>query len=297
MPWINELWSSALATSAILAKRGVRRHLNGQWGDQMLYEQAYLVDLWNRLQWLSLLRDMREIPRWEEGSALPVSRSFARQLVHWDLPRPLVPLLRSVDRRFVGPRQDRPWYGERLRSHGTAPPPRKITVGLSRVAVHPRNVYAKLRSKYYLLAHEWDDKVSGSLGFESSAPLLDRDLVAFVMAIPGEMTNHRGRQRSILRDAMTGLLPDEVRLRRSKADFTDMTNRSLMVELEALGVGGLRGGLSDRLGYVIPEELESHLAQSPQSSSAFMDFASHLTALEAWLQTFFAKSGAVFAQS
>jgi len=51
-------------------------------------------------------------------------------------------------------------------------------------------------------------------------PFLDSDVVRFCLSLPSEAKLHGGMTRWVLREAMRGLVPDIVRLRRTKADFT-----------------------------------------------------------------------------
>ena len=49
-------------------------------------------------------------------------------------------------------------------------------------------------------------------GVVYASPLLDLDLVAFSMQIPGVFLRSGGRRRVLFREALAGILPDEVRL-------------------------------------------------------------------------------------
>ena len=75
-------------------------------------------------------------------------------------------------------------------------------------AMDPQGVYA------------WDESArQASLsGNELSAPLLDRRLAEFAMAIPEEQRWSGRDTKRVLRAAMAGILPDEVRMRRRKSD-------------------------------------------------------------------------------
>lgn len=53
-------------------------------------------------------------------------------------------------------------------------------------------------------------------GSNMSYPFLDRSLVQFLLAIPGEQKNRPGETKSLLRRAMRGVLPEQLRLRRHK---------------------------------------------------------------------------------
>jgi asparagine synthase (glutamine-hydrolysing) len=71
------------------------------------------------------------------------------------------------------------------------------------------------------------DRSMGSHGIEARHPFLDRNLVEFVLALPAEVLYEEGRSKPLLRQSMSGLLPEEVRLRSSKTSFSRFTAFSL----------------------------------------------------------------------
>jgi asparagine synthase (glutamine-hydrolysing) len=59
---------------------------------------------------------------------------------------------------------------------------------------------------------------AGSLGFEYAYPMLDLRLVEFCLRLPDRLKLHPGGQRrTLIRSAMSGRLPDRVRLRDDKS--------------------------------------------------------------------------------
>jgi len=64
-------------------------------------------------------------------------------------------------------------------------------------------------------------------GLEASFPFLDRELVAFLLAIPGEVQNWQGVPRAILREGLRGVLPEGVGRRTSKGDYTHWENAGM----------------------------------------------------------------------
>jgi asparagine synthase (glutamine-hydrolysing) len=77
-----------------------------------------------------------------------------------------------------------------------------------RGAMHPHGIYA------------WEESARqvGLFGCELSAPLLDRRIAEFAMAIPEEQRCSGRQTKRVLRAAMTGVLPDDVRVVRRKSD-------------------------------------------------------------------------------
>jgi asparagine synthase (glutamine-hydrolysing) len=65
-------------------------------------------------------------------------------------------------------------------------------------------------------------------GVESRSPLLDLDLVELVLRFPPELAFDPVLSRPLLREAMTGVLPERVRLRPDKSFLDEFTRRSLL---------------------------------------------------------------------
>ena len=63
------------------------------------------------------------------------------------------------------------------------------------------------------------DRYSMANGIEVRMPFMDYRLVNFAFSLPWESKVNGGRTKSILRDAMKGILTDEVRLRKTKIGF------------------------------------------------------------------------------
>jgi asparagine synthetase B (glutamine-hydrolysing) len=137
---------------------------------------------------------------------------------------------------------------------------------------------------------EWNNKVGAMHGLEMAFPFLDRDLIAFLMATPGEMHTFRGVPKAILREALRDVLPQAIAGRRSKADFTSVVNDGVSKDYDRL-VDCIRGqSLAASMGYVERKVLNDHLA-GPESNggqqTCRVSWAlGELLAFELWLQHF-----------
>ena len=65
-------------------------------------------------------------------------------------------------------------------------------------------------------------------------PFTDPGVVDAALAVPGTLRAGPGDYKPLLRQAMTGLLPDTVTARRTKGDFTPDQYRGLRTHLKAL---------------------------------------------------------------
>jgi asparagine synthase (glutamine-hydrolysing) len=76
----------------------------------------------------------------------------------------------------------------------------------------------------------YEDRNSMAHSIESRPPFLDQDLVELVLSLPSDAIVRNGWSRWIFREAMTGILPEKIRLRRKKIGFTTPEMRWLRAE-------------------------------------------------------------------
>ena len=103
---------------------------------------------------------------------------------------------------------------------------------------------------------------------EKRYPYLDRDLLEFVFAIPPIQLQRPGQRRSLMRRALTDIVPDAVLNRKRKAfiarqalvdiqshwsAYTKLTENSILVDLEVIDRSRLLGSLAQaKAGNIIP---------------------------------------------
>lgn len=121
-------------------------------------------------------------------------------------------------------------------------------------------------------------------------PLVDVDVIEYVLRLPPELAFDPYLSRPLLREAMAGLLPDEVRLRASKSTFDAVFHESLAgPDLPA--ARELLDASSARIGaYVDLAEVGARLLdrQPPTRPWPLMHWALHIWRLvtaECWLRT------------
>ncbi len=217
MPLLSwgDFWALPLLLAAAAA--GVRVTLGGDGGDELFGARAYLLAdrlrAGHPLQSVALARELpgagdrparREVAKmvtdFAIAGALPyrlhklVRRPFARRAASgWLRPEVVRNLLDSEDplawKRMDGPR----WWAE-------------IAHWLAR-GVDEIGVFEHQRRR------------AASAGLQARHPLFDLDVVELCLRQPPLATFDRYRSRPVLRAAMTGLLPDAVRLRPRKALF------------------------------------------------------------------------------
>jgi asparagine synthase (glutamine-hydrolysing) len=150
-------------------------------------------------------------------------------------------------------------------------------------------MYRTARSRYHVLCMEWNNKMAAMHGMDAAFPFLDRDLMALVMSMPGEIVMRNGEPKALLREAMRGVLPEAIRTRTTKADFSHDTNREAADDYDTL-VECLRAGRAAAFGYVDASSmplLDRH-RPDPSADTATLTWAmTDLLALELWLARYF----------
>lgn len=183
--------------------------LDGQGGDELLagyvpYQYVYL----------------RQLAAARQTGLLVKEAKAARDV--------LVPIVtqRLVDR---GKRVDptilcRPLLGDTRRAAAARASDERVQADLKRRLSQDLTRY----SLPSLLRYE--DRNSMAWSIESRPPFLDQELVELVLGLPEKAIVQDGWSRWILREALAGVLPEKVRLRRKKIGFTTPEIRWLRAE-------------------------------------------------------------------
>ena len=85
------------------------------------------------------------------------------------------------------------------------------TVGLD----HLRQVAFPLIAESF----EFFDRIGAATGVEHRHPFFDKELVEFCLSLPANSKVRDGWTRFVLRDAMRGVLPEAIRLRKDKSNL------------------------------------------------------------------------------
>jgi len=110
---------------------------------------------------------------------------------------------------------------------------------------------------WYWRAVNWHDRNSASFGIEVRHPFLDRRLLEYVLAIPGEQLFRLGCHKSLLRRSVMGILPERLRQRETKTRFTPFLD-FVLLEGSAGEIGEMmRSPLAADLGFLDGGKLRS----------------------------------------
>lgn len=156
------------------------------------------------------------------GAAIDRLREVAHEVgwprvIRSELLSPLLPRARTL-RDQAAPYLT-PESAERLRSRPTYPP----GVERARRPRQARRVLA-LRDSHGL---EFERHFTARFGVDARTPLRDFDLAQFVIASPAHLLQQGKETRPVLREAIRGWVPDEVRLRPNKATFYGIVERGI----------------------------------------------------------------------
>jgi asparagine synthase (glutamine-hydrolysing) len=107
-----------------------------------------------------------------------------------------------------------------------------------------------------------EDRVSMGNSLEVRVPFLDRDLVAFAAAIPGELKYRRGEGKYIFRRAMAGILPPPT-LAKPKWGFTFSSYHQFTKDLRSTAQRLLTRERIERQGLFRYDYLQRIMAHRP----------------------------------
>lgn len=279
----------ALAMKA--AARGARVLLTGSLGDMVTYPLGYWFDLLIQGRWLTLNRHLDETCRWFQG----IPKSGFRGLL-WNpgavllTPSFLRPSARRL-RSLVSRNRPAAWFSQRLLERARERRMKQSASFREEGSYHARRFAMMLNNSTYQLQLEIANKTGAALGVERSLPLFDQDLIEFVASIPGEVLNRGGEPRALFRQTLRGVLPESIRMRRSKADFGPAVGQRAMDAAQAVASIVKSDSAVVQMGYVDADKIALELDQLRPKWATGLHLlpASRLAdlfALEIWLRMF-----------
>jgi asparagine synthase (glutamine-hydrolysing) len=274
-----------------VASHRSRTLVSGHWGDQLLFDQAYLVDLFLNGAWRTARRHFKEYREWfPDVTSDEFARQFRVDLLEYAMPRWVRVAARAARTTLSSEPPWDVWYCDGFRA-AARPDVFAYPTGARGATAMARALYREVRSQYHDVCLEWNNKAAAQYGVEPAFPFLDRDLVAFVIGLPGDLLVQDGVPKALLRRSLEGLVPRPILERRTKADFTLDVNRSTREDFPAIEKLLAPGALAIKLGYVDGDKLRRGLTaartalEQPRSSVASWRVMA-VVALEIWLRQF-----------
>jgi asparagine synthase (glutamine-hydrolysing) len=227
---------------------GIRVSLDGHGADEMLggyhffVERALDAAMSSEFDFRRYI-DLKRVLAGLAGGSGQVTRAGVMGDVRWLLKKQLVRLqlleplrgqvarLRSVYRHLSAPLTLSEFRGERLASSGVEPilAPRS---GQRRLYDESTDVQTHGLSPLSAMLHSWFhgsvlptilrsyDRASMAHGIEVRMPFMDWRLVTYAFALPEKSKIGNGYTKRVLREAMKGTMPEDIRLRTRKIGFT-----------------------------------------------------------------------------
>jgi len=286
-------WDVVFDCISLAGDQGCRVVLDGHFGDQVMYSDAHLMELARRLRWFQFRREFATLAA-SMTDAAPSDWGvyFRRALLRDIMPGFMKPMARRLDALLRS--DQRPfWYDKALRKRALLRRIKQSRPKGNFFSNHSASRYGVVTSAHCLNVLEENSKISSALGFEKSYPFMDQDLIAFMMAIPAQAVNWQGRSKGLFREAMHGILPESIRDRNWKADFTFLPNDAATNDYPRFQAHLQPGCLAVQFGYLDPiglqNEFSAHKAKLKPDGSSAADRVTGTVALEVWLKMFFGK--------
>lgn len=236
---------------------GSRVVLSGFFGDQILASPPYMVDLFFQFRWGALKKHFEGFCHFHAETSPSAHRHNLFQLLkYYAVPEWARPVYRILKKYFGHRQEGLGWYSERFAALADPMRPRphpQPHLGPGKGSAHARGLYHLARSTMHTQRTTMDSLWESHYHLHTSYPFRDRDLIAFLMAIPGEKVFLNGAVRGLHREAMRGVLPEAIRTRTDKAYFTALGQQGVFQDLMKVEKT-LPTSMAARLGYLRPQE-------------------------------------------
>ena len=286
-------WDVVFDCMSLAGKQGCRVILDGDFGDHTMHSDAHLVELARRLRWFQFRREFAALAASMTDSDPSSWGPYFREALLRDItPAFLKPIARRLD-ALLRPEQRPSWYCDAFRRKALRRRVNQRRPKGNFFSNHGPSRHGVVTSAHSLNVREENNKISAALGFDKAYPFMDQDLIEFVIAIPGEIVNWKGRSKGLFREAMRGILPESIRERNWKADFTFLPSDAVIRDYPKFQAYLQPGCLGVAFGYLDPmglqREFSKHQSKLTPGGSAPSDRVSGTAALELWLTRFFGK--------
>ena len=141
-----------------------------------------------------------------------------------------------------------------------------------------------LHSSLPMLLH-YEDRNSMAHSVESRVPFLDYRVVEFLNGLPSDFKMGNGWTKRVLREAMKGVLPETVRLRKDKMGFVTAEEHWMCKEAQELFYQKIKRAVDQSQGVILPSALKS-AEEILAGKSPFNFFVWRLISFGDWMERF-----------
>ena len=139
------------------------------------------------------------------------------------------------------------------------------------VVLHSSNS-TLMESSYYRLGET-------HFGIEFRHPYFDRRLTEFMLSLPPRLKYSKGVIKILLRNAMEGILPEKIRQRKDKAEFSEVLRQQIdAIDLDAL----LSNAYLAKLGLLEQKIIDKYKQEYLDGKMKYIVFFWQLINLEYW---------------
>ncbi len=261
----------------LASQQGIKVLLDGQGADELLCGYhgifgAFFADLVAKGRWLSLMRELACYRRLHGAIPPHIPANLARAL----LPRHLI---RAVRGRMTG---SVAWIAGDFRREWAE---NSLEPAICHSYVHTLQRQLLTRNGLRALLH-YEDRNSMAFGIETRLPFLDYRLVEFLYGLDTGLMIRNGWTKMLLRDAMEGEVPDQVRWRVDKMGFVTPEDVWFRTSLRSVVQDILMDSRTRARGYldvtVALKEFDAHVAGLKNISSIIWRWLN----LELWCRNF-----------
>ncbi|MFA5353974.1 MAG: lasso peptide isopeptide bond-forming cyclase [Thermodesulfovibrionales bacterium] len=219
----NIFFDSALYKEA--QRNNIRVFMDGFDGDIVVYHGVqYLMEHFRKFRWLRLYKEVMGLSR-NFGS--PPTAILKGHAIHPAIPDTVRALAKKIRKNKEKTLWDPFIKKEFAEEMGLKE--RIASLAAPRYRTAKEYHYRGLSSGVIPYITEAINKDASSFGLELRHPFFDRRLVELSLAIPVSQKIRNGFTRLILRNAMQGILPEKIRLRRTKSDMSHLLTRNLQL--------------------------------------------------------------------
>ncbi|MEX2109522.1 MAG: lasso peptide isopeptide bond-forming cyclase [Gemmatimonadaceae bacterium] len=222
----NLFLHSAMYSAA--REQRVRVLLDGIDGDTTVsHGLFYLSELFASGKWITMMREANGLSR--GLLQRPAAAVLYRYAVVPSLPGPVRTTWRKLRRRDQSSAINLLINREFVRDANI---PERVTSLMGDRAIAPRTSredhWRRLTSGNLTFALEVADKAAAAFSVEPRYPFFDKRLVEYCLALPARQKLNEGWTRSVMRRAMTGILPPDVQWRGGKSDLSPVVQRGML---------------------------------------------------------------------
>ncbi len=131
----------------------------------------------------------------------------------------------------------------------------------------------------------FEDRNSMAFSVEARVPFLDHHLVEFVLGLPDEYKLEAGVTKRILRDAMTGILPDKIRSRSDKIGF-QTAEQHWMCGAQREKFSALINDAVDRSGGILNHRATKRCAEILSGDQPYSNLPWKIISFGVWMDEF-----------